>query len=211
MHATMKQYNLSEFSMNKLIKKFKDKHIRIGLAMWSFIISIFVVFFPISFLNKVGIVSLLATLHPYAVIIGLISGSFLFKELIIRLFRMYSSKIASRKIVTSRLNMIKCLDFEEKAILREFIIQKKNVLSLPLTEPAVTNLLSAGVLEPAFETQEIKGSSRLIKLSIAIDARRKLTHIVLGLPAGALTKDQARTLKSARPSYARSNYIALRD
>ncbi|MCK5819911.1 MAG: superinfection exclusion B family protein [Psychromonas sp.] len=197
--------------MSKLIKKFKGNNTSIGLVMWLFFLSMFFVFIPPSIFNKVGIVSLLVAFNPYAFIIALISGAFLFKELISRLFRIYSSKIACRKIITARLNMISSLDFEEKAILREFVIQKKNVLSLPLTEPAVANLLSAGVLESAFETQEIKGRSRLIKLSIAIDARHKLTHIVLGLPAGALTKDQAKTLKSARPSYARSNYIALRD
>jgi len=64
---------------------------------------------------------------------------------------------------------------------------------------------------PAFETQEIKGSGRFIKLSIAIDAREQLTHKVLGLPTGKLSEQEAAILKAARPEYARSNYIALRD
>ena len=65
------------------------------------------------------------------------------------------------------------------------------------------------VLVPAYETQEIKGSGRIIKLSIAVDAREQLTHKVLGLPVGKLTEDEANQLKAARPDYARSNYIAL--
>ena len=107
--------------------------------------------------------------------------------------------------------MIRQLDFEEKAVLREFVIQRKNVLSLPMSEPAVSNLLKSGVLVPAFETQEIKGSARIIKVSIAIEAREQLTHKVLGLPVGKLTEQEATILKAARPDYARSNYIALKD
>ena len=53
--------------------------------------------------------------------------------------------------------MIRQLDFEEKAVLSEFVFQRKNVLSLPMCEPAISNLMRAGVLVPAFETQEIKG------------------------------------------------------
>ena len=105
--------------------------------------------------------------------------------------------------------MIRQLDFEEKALLREFIIQRKTVLALPLTEPAVSNLLASGILASAFETQEIKGSSRIIKLSIAIEAREQLTHRVIGLPIGKLTEEEAEVLKAARPQYARNKYMSL--
>jgi len=101
------------------------------------------------------------------------------------------------------------LDFEEKAVLREFIIQRKNVLALPMRELAVSNLLESGVLVPAYETQEIKGSGRIIKLSIAVDAREQLTHKVLGLPVGKLTDNEANQLKAARPEYARTNYFTF--
>jgi hypothetical protein len=197
--------------MNKLREKLKDQKSRLGIMTWILMISVVILLVPMSLLNQLGMVSLVAACHPYIYIIAFISGFFIFKYWAIKLFDFCVVKIECRQKISSRINMIKCLDFEEKAILREFIIQKKNVLSLPLTEPAVTNLLSAGVLEPAFETQEIKGSSRQIKLSIALEARRKLTYIVLGLPAGKLTDGQATTLKLARPSYARTNYIALRD
>ena len=101
-------------------------------------------------------------------------------------------------------NMIKHLDFEEKAVLREFIIQQKNVLSLPLNEPAVNNLLASGVLKPAYETQEIKWDSRIIKLSIAVDAPEKLTKKVIGIPTGKMSEHEIVNLKAARPIYART-------
>ena len=197
--------------MKHFLKGLKN-HKSITIFMgWTSLMSFFLLITPTAFSNLTVMSSLSLQYTPYLWIALLISGSFLLTQVIIISFHIISINIATRNKVLSRSNMIKCLDFEEKAVLREFIIQQRNVLSLPLTEPAVTNLLSAGVLEPAFETQEIKGRTRLIKLSIAIDARSKLTHRVLGLPIGQLTDEQAKTLKSARPSYARHNYITIRD
>lgn len=197
--------------MNKLKEKFKDKKLKVSLITWIFVISSITLLMPGSISNQLEIASLIVMFKRYILIIAFISGFFLFKHLIVILFNICVAKIEARQKINSRVEMLKCLDFEEKAVLREFVIQKKNVLSLPLTEPAVANLLSTGVLEPAFETQEIKGSARRIKLSISIAVRQKLTYIVLGLPVGALTDEQAKNIKSARPNYARHNYIPLRD
>ena len=197
--------------MANIIKKFSNQKSVTIIMAWACLTGLIILMLPLSLSNYAGITLLSKQASPYMWVIVLISGSFLLTQLVILFFDILTVKIESRHKLQSRVHMIKCLDFEEKAVLREFVIQKKNVLALPLTEPAVTNLLSAGVLEPAFETQEIKGRTRLIKLSIAIEAREKLTHRVLGLPIGQLTDDQAKILKSARPGYARSNYIALRD
>lgn len=197
--------------MANIIKKFSNQKSVTIIMAWACLTGLIILILPLSLSNYAGIVLLSEQYSAYIWIMVLISGSFLLTQLVILLFDILSVQIENRHKLQSRTHMIKCLDFEEKAVLREFVIQKKNVLALPLTEPAVTNLLSAGVLEPAFETQEIKGRTRLIKLSIAIGAREKLTHRALGLPIGQLTDDQAKILKSARPGYARSNYIALRD
>ncbi|WP_298939413.1 superinfection exclusion B family protein [uncultured Psychromonas sp.] len=149
------------------------------------------------------------TYAPYLWVLTLLTGSYLLTRLLSYSFARLSEYYASQRLLIRRNKMIRQLDFEEKALLREFIIQRKTVLSLPLNEPAVSNLLASGVLAPAFETQEIKGSSRIIKLSIAIDAREQLTHRVIGLPVGKLTEAEAEVLKAARPKYARNNYIAL--
>lgn len=145
----------------------------------------------------------------YLWILVLLTGSYLLTRALMCSFAYLMDRYTSQRLSVRRKKMIRQLDFEEKALLREFVIQRKNVLALPMTEPAVSNLLHSGVLVAAFDTQEIKGSARIIKLSIAIDAREQLTHRVLGLPVGKLTEAEALILKGARPHYARSNYIAL--
>ncbi|TEW52219.1 superinfection exclusion B family protein [Psychromonas algicola] len=149
------------------------------------------------------------TYSPYLWILALLTGSYLLTRLFTFLFARLTKHYDDQYLSARRNKMIRQLDFEEKALLREFIIQRKTVLALPLNEPAVNNLLASGVLAPAYETQEIKGATRIIKLSIAIEAREQLTHKVIGLPVGKLTEAEAELLKAARPEYARSNYIAL--
>ncbi|MFT6985237.1 MAG: hypothetical protein ACJAT7_001045 [Psychromonas sp.] len=197
--------------MMQLFRRVKEQQ-SITLTMaWMCIASATLLIVPVSLLNQSGTAQWSQLYSPYVWILALLTGSYLLTRLVIFLFAYICAALTKRQLLDTRNKMIRQLDFEEKAVLREFIIQRKNVLSLPMNELAVSNLLRSGVLVPAFETQEIKGSGRIIKLSIAIDAREQLTHKVLGLPTGKLSEQEAAILKSARPDYARTNYIALRD
>lgn len=197
--------------MIQLIQRIKEQR-DITLTMaWLCLVCATLIIVPASVLKVSGTQEWSSIFTPYAWILALLAGSYLLTRSVIFIFAHVCSVMSERKLVIARQNMIQNLDFEEKALLREFIIQQKNVLALPLNEPAVNNLLNAGVLVPALSAQEIKGSGRVIKLSIAIDARALLTYKVLSLPIGKLTEEEAAVLKAARPDYARSHYIPLRD
>lgn len=197
--------------MMQLIQRVKDQQ-GITLTMaWMCIACATLLVVPVSIVQLSGTAEWSQLYTPYIWILALLTGSFLITRLINFLFSHFKEEHCKRRESSCRNLMIRRLDFEEKAVLREFIIQRKNVLALPMRELAVSNLLESGVLVPAYETQEIKGSGRIIKLSIAVNAREQLTHKVLGLPVGKLTEEEANQLKSARPDYARSNYIPLRD
>jgi len=197
--------------MMQLFQRVKDQQ-GITLTMaWMCIACATLLIVPVSVVKFADTEGWTESYTPYILILALITGSFLITRSIIWIFSYLKEEFIKRGQSTRRNMMIRRLDFEEKAVLREFIIQRKNVLALPMRELAVTNLLQSGVLVPAYETQEIKGSGRIIKLSIAVDARELLTYRVLGLPAGKLTEEEANQLKAARPDYARSNYIPLRD
>lgn len=197
--------------MMQLIQRVKEQQGITQAMAWVCIASATLLIVPGSVLPSSVTAKWSQVYSPYVWILALITGSYLLMRLVTFLFAHFMTKSTQRQLSASRNKMIRQLDFEEKAVLREFIIQRKNVLSLPMNEPAVSNLLQSGVLIPAFETQEIKGSGRIIKLSIAIDAREQLTYKVLGLPVGKLTEQEAAVLKAARPDYARTHYIALRD
>ena len=195
--------------MKTFLYRFIDQQSITITIMWMCFSCAVLLVIPISLFSLSNSDVLPVTYAPYLWVLTLLTGSYLLTRLLSYSFARLSEYYASQRLLIRRNKMIRQLDFEEKALLREFIIQRKTVLSLPLNEPAVSNLLASGVLAPAFETQEIKGSSRIIKLSIAIDAREQLTHRVIGLPVGKLTEAEAEVLKTARPKYARNNYIAL--
>ena len=197
--------------MVQFIQRIKEqKGITLTMA-WLCLVCATLIIAPASILKISGTDQWSNFFTPYAWILALLAGSYLLTRLVLFIFTHFCHVLAERKLVFSRNKMIQNLDFEEKALLREFVIQQKNVLALPMNEPAVSNLLNSGVLVPAFPAQEIKGSGRVIKLSIAIDARPQLTYKVLCLPTGKLTEEEAAILKAARPDYARKNYIPLRD
>lgn len=195
--------------MFQFFQRIKEQQSFTMTVAWLCLASLTLLVLPVSLIQNVETFNWSKNYTPYIFILVLLTGSYLLTQSVTLLFRYFSAKYKQRRLLASRNKMIRQLDFEEKAVLREFIIQRKNVLSLPMREPAVSNLLASSVLVPAFETQEIKGSGRIIKLSIAIEAREQLTHKVLGLPAGKMTEEEVTVLKSARPDYARSNYIAL--
>lgn len=197
--------------MMQLLQRVKDyQNITLTMA-WMCIACTVLLSLPASIVQFSGTQEWSETYMPYVWIIALIAGSFLITRGIIWIFSLFDKRFRKRKESARRNMMIRRLDFEEKAVLREFIIQRKNVLALPMRELAVTNLMKSGVLVPAYETQEIKGSGRIIKFSIAVDAREHLTYKALGLPVGKLTETETEQLKAARPDYARTHYIPLRD
>ncbi|OIN03815.1 superinfection exclusion B family protein [Oceanisphaera psychrotolerans] len=94
------------------------------------------------------------------------------------------------------------LDASEKAVLREFVIQRKSVIKLPVTEPAVKNLLEQGILTYAFGEPGDAGLSAIKPLTITIAARPLLTFKVLGLNPANMTEEQKNQILNNRPRYA---------
>ncbi len=103
--------------------------------------------------------------------------------------------------------MIEHLDFTEKAILREFVIQRKSVINLPLTEPAVKNLLDAGVLDFAYGQPLNDDLSQIKALMISLEARPLLTYKALGLSNGKMSEEQLEIIMNARPKYVSKNTL----
>ena len=103
--------------------------------------------------------------------------------------------------------MIGFLDFNEKAVLREFVLQRKSVINLPITEPAVKNLMDAGVLTYAYgkPVREKEDENQIRALMIALPARPLLTYKVLGLSRGKMSDEQVEQIMNARPKFAQKS------
>ena len=114
----------------------------------------------------------------------------------------------SRRQQDQLAQMIGFLDFNEKAVLREFVLQRKSVINLPITEPAVKNLMDAGVLTYAYgkPVREKEDENQIRALMIALPARPLLTYKVLGLSRGKMSDEQVEQIMNARPKFAQKSF-----
>lgn len=90
-------------------------------------------------------------------------------------------------------------DHEERALLREFFLQRKSSLILPINQEAVQRLVSACVLQEVEANAPLQdGHARFV---IASSARPFITSNNLRLPVNELTDEDIRYFKAARPEY----------
>lgn len=96
------------------------------------------------------------------------------------------------------------LDFAEKALLREYVLQRRSVLTLPVTEPTVRNLIDEGVLKIVNVVDELTHKAQII---ISKEARPLITYKAIGLTLGKMSEEQVSQIMSARPDYAKEKFV----
>ena len=178
------------------------------LMVWLTLATLTLMLLPDSLIHSMALEQWQPYYLPAAFIGAIISASYFLSQLLIHLVTQVRDYRVNNALQGNIERMVRRLDYNEKAVLREFVIQRKNVLALPLNEMAVMNLVRSGVLIPASVDGSFSGN-RIEKLMISVDARPLLTHDVIGLPRGPLSEAQLDALKAARPEYARQNVIKV--
>lgn len=92
------------------------------------------------------------------------------------------------------------LDFAERALLREFVLQRKSVLNLPEAEPSVRSLLDSNVLQIVGEHEEDTTRAPMI---ITKQARPFITYRAIGLTRSKMNDQMLEQIMNARPDFAR--------
>ena len=173
------------------------------LMMWMLLCCCTILLFPIERLHSAG--EWLIQFRIFFSLGLLIACSYFASQLLLIAWDHILLHWVERQKQQSLQRMIECLDFTEKAILREFVIQRKSVINLPLTEPAVKNLLDAGVLDFAYGQPLNDDLSQIKALMIALEARPLLTYKALGLSNGKMSEEQVEIIMNARPKYVSKN------
>lgn len=136
----------------------------------------------------------------------LVAGSYFLSQLILILLDLGRHHYSNYQQREKLEQMVRCLDFSERAVLREFILQRKSVIKLPVTEPAVKNLLDAGVLTYAYGQPFSEDDIMIKALMIALPARPLITYKALGLSKGKMSEEQIEQIMSARPKFASKGF-----
>lgn len=131
----------------------------------------------------------------------LLSGAYFLSQILIVAWNYVLALKTEKDRKKYLIYMIEHLDFSEKSVLREFVIQRKSVINLPLTEPAVKNLLNAGILDFAYGQPLNDDLSQIKALTISLESRPYITYKALGISSSKMSDEQVEQILSARPKF----------
>lgn len=94
---------------------------------------------------------------------------------------------------------IATMDYAERALIREYVLQRKSALNLPVNQPAVTGLKHRGILFQQSQTDE-DGKALF---SVSRLAKPFISYKILGLSTGKMSPEQWEQIMLERPQYAR--------
>ncbi|MGL6483964.1 superinfection exclusion B family protein [Aeromonas caviae] len=192
--------------MKRWIQHFYQLNRLNWLMVWLLLCCSIILLFPAGLMK--GAVSQWATAHAAWLGVGmLIAISYFCSQGFLIAWEWACDEWQSRRQQDQLAQMIGFLDFNEKAVLREFVLQRKSVINLPITEPAVKNLMDAGVLTYAYgkPAREKEDENQIRALMIALQARPLLTYKVLGLSRGKMSDEQVEQIMNARPKFAQKS------
>ncbi|BBR12201.1 superinfection exclusion B family protein [Aeromonas caviae] len=192
--------------MKRWIQHFYQLNRLNWLMVWLLLCCSIILLFPAGLMK--GAVSQWAMAHAAWLGVGmLIAISYFCSQGFLIAWEWACDEWQSRRQQDQLAQMIGFLDFNEKAVLREFVLQRKSVINLPITEPAVKNLMDAGVLTYAYgkPTREKEDENQIRALMIALPARPLLTYKVLGLSRGKMSDEQVEQIMNARPKFAQKS------
>lgn len=192
--------------MKRWIQHFYQLNRLNWLMVWLLLCCSIILLFPAGLMK--GAVSQWATAHAAWLGVGmLIAISYFCSQGFLIAWDWACDEWQSRRQQDQLAQMIGFLDFNEKAVLREFVLQRKSVINLPITEPAVKNLMDAGVLTYAYgkPAREKEDENQIRALMIALPARPLLTYKVLGLSRGKMSDEQVEQIMNARPKFAQKS------
>jgi len=172
--------------------------------LWLAIASALILFVPT---NIGAVLKLNDMVDKYAHFVGIffiVSSSYLLIDIVSSGLKQLRASSLENQQVEQIENRIKTLVSGERAVLREFFLQRKTTLWLPSDESDVKSLVSSGILMPIdyySQTRQGEQGTSEIELMISHNARPYLSKQRLKLPQGKPSYDDIHYLKSARPAY----------
>lgn len=121
-------------------------------------------------------------------------------QFVIGFLSVYFHKRAVKQEQEAMKQVVSSLDFAERALLREFVLQRKSVLYLPETEPTVRSLVDSEILNIIAEADPETGR---VPVVITKKARPFITYRAIGLTRGKMNDEMLEKIMNSRPEFAR--------
>lgn len=171
-----------------------------SIITWIIVVDASLLIFPFEYISE-SFAKFITDNKNIELIVFILALSNYISQFILFVFNKTVAKVNEKSKIEQINKAITCLDFSERALLREFILQRKSVINLPINEPSVRNLLNNRILSITDEIIDNKGRSPMM---INTDARPYITYRAVGLSKGKMSEEQIEQIIKARPQYAKS-------
>lgn len=165
------------------------------------VLSGFLLFADLDILKRIHLEKLNDT---YGWIIGLVfisATGLVFVNFVIWAFKAINDKIKFFKVKKEYLELLKNLDIHEKAVLREFIINQKSSIEVPIDNPTITGLIRKNILSinKQFGNSFIlNGMNTAVSMNKFVEKHLTLSDIDL---TENPTEEEIEIIKSSRPEW----------
>lgn len=169
------------------------------IMLWLFCVTLALLVLPLESISP-ELAAQVAANKTYLYLALIVEVSNFLSQAIIGFLSSYFHKRTVQQEREEMKNTVAGLDFAERALLREFVLQRKSVLYLPESEPTVRSLLESGVLNVIADADEATGRAPVI---ITKKARPFITYRAIGLTRGKMNDEMLEQIMNARPDFAR--------
>lgn len=172
------------------------------LLIWVALTSVLFLYIPVSIVPYSEYQNLKNQYCIWVLLILIGSISMLTIEAVICLYN-HTKKISNLNRYKKRIrNRLESLSEHEKAILREFIIQERNLIKLPIDNANVLSLVDAGIIKLSRRLVESHRGISLGLFSIAETASQFISQELLGFPEEGPTPENIEKMQRLSPHFA---------
>ncbi len=101
-------------------------------------------------------------------------------------------------------SVLKNLDHSEKAVLREFYLQGQHTIDLPVDHATVVGLTNKRIIVVAGSVGTQAAAGILFACKIHKEVERRLSPVLIDMPPGKPTDEEAKRILGLRPEFANS-------
>lgn len=187
--------------MEWLSKILEIAKLPIRIIVWIFILSGTLIFSKKEWLAYLSIDNIINNYKGYIGIAFCASGILLLIDIIKKLWEKIKGRRAKGKQIIESFNKLTSIDQDEKAVLREFFLQGRNTILLPLNHPVIAGLTHDGIISQIGKQGEISGVGILWPFKISDEIKNFVTFKLIGFQGENPTQEEILSMIKYRPKF----------
>ncbi|QDF68245.1 hypothetical protein FJQ87_17585 [Shewanella sp. SNU WT4] len=186
--------------VNSFKHKGSQEHL-VTVMLWLLLASTALLIMPVSLLEWLRVADVVAAYDHFIGLIMLIAAAYFVSRIMSFLMDEAISLLKDKRLGETIEQKVSVLDLAERAVLREFFLQAKSVLTLPINDMAVKGLANSGILQCVGNEHHYAIHGPTADYRIALKARSYLNRKILRLPAGEPNPEEMQLLLRTRPAF----------